>query len=216
MASTIAVNDETLVEELINDYPDRDFRLWNFGYKMAHWLEHSPTLNYDLWADKYRPAVSRGRSRAFMMPLAVLGFAIFGKLAFDTYRYLALHSETAKVRAEAQDIVQETFPELGAVPPGTEKQVMLRKLENLGSTGPAATLQTMLSETASVLKQNNVTISNLVFRDSQLVITCLVNDFSQVDTLTRQLNARRGLSAALQGSSSDDGSISASYSITQG
>jgi len=216
MASTIAVNDETLVEELISEYPDRDFRLWNFGYKMAHWLEHSPTFNYDLWADKYRPAVSRGRGRAFVIPLAILGFAIFGKFAFDTYRYLALHAETAKVRAEAQVLVKETFPEAGPVPVGSEKQVMLRGLENLGSTGPAATLQTMLSETASVLKQNNVTISNLVFRDSKLVITCQVSDFSQVDILTRQLNARRGLSAALQGSSSDDGNISASYSITQG
>ena len=216
MASTIAVNDEALVEELISEYPDRDFRLWTFGYKMAHWLEHSPTLNYDLWADKYRPAVSNGRNRAFVMPLAVLCFAIFGKFAFDTYRWFSLHAETAKVRAEAQTLVRETFPDLGAVPVGTEREVMLRGLENLGSTGPAATLQTMLSETATVLKQNNVTISNLVFRDSQLVITCLVSDFSQVDLLTRQLNARRGLNAALQGSSSDDGDISASYSITQG
>ena len=215
MASTIAVNDEVLVEELISQYPDRDFRLWNFGFKMAHWLEHSPTVSYDLWADKYRPAVSRGRRGAFVIPIAILCVAVLGKFTFDAYRYLALRSEIANVKAEAQALVKETFPELDAVPEGSERAIMLRALESMGSTGPAATLQTMLSETASVLKQNNVTISNLVFRDSQLVITCRVSDFSQVDLLTRQLNGRTGLSAALQGSSSDDGDISASYSITK-
>jgi len=216
MASTIAVNDEALVEELIKEYPDRDFRLWNFGYKMAHWLEYPPNVNYDLWADKYRPAVSRGRNSALLVPLAIFGLAIFGKFAFDTYRYLALHAEISAIGREAQELLKETFPEVDLVPLGQERQAMQRVLENLGSAGPDATLQTMLAETASVLQQNNVTISDLVFRDSQLVITCLVSDFSQVDLLTRQLNGRTGLRAALQGSSSDEGDISASYSITQG
>lgn len=216
MASTIAVNDEALVEELIKEYPDRDFRLWNFGYKMAHWLEHTPAMNYDLWADKYRPSVSLRQSGRFSMPLLIIGLAIFGKMAFDAYRYVALRSEIKSIESEAQMLVKQTFPQLDSVPAGSERELMLRGLQNMNSAGPPATLQTMLSETALVLKQNNVTISNLVFRDTQLVITCLVSDFSQVDVLTRQLNNRGGLQATLQGSSSDDGEISASYSITQG
>lgn len=216
MASTIAVNDETLIEELVKEYPDRDFRLWNFGYKMAHWLEYPPLLNYDLWADKYRPAVSRGGTSGFAIPIAVLCLAIFGKFAFDTYRYIFLHREIASISVEAQELVKFVVPEIDVVPRGDERRIMQRALESRGAVGPAATLQTMLSETASVLQKNNVTISNLVFRDSQLIITCLVADFSQVDLLTRQINGRKGLSAELQSSSSDDGDISASYLIKQG
>jgi hypothetical protein len=54
----------------------------------------------------------------------------------------------------------------------------------------------------------------MVYRDSELIITCQLNDFSQVDLLTIQLNARPKITAKLQSSAADDGEIMATYSLT--
>lgn len=215
IASTIAVNDKDLTEALIADNPDRDFRHWPFGHKMAHWLEYSPDLNVDLWADKFRPNVRRFGLRAYLLPVALAGLALFGKFAFDTYRYVSMHAEIKVIQEEAQAIFTDTFPDFGAVPLGQERILMEQLISRMGGADQTRSVQLMLAETASVLRKQNVTISNLVYRDSELIISCQLSDFSQVDRLTKQLNARPRLTATLQSSAADDGEIIASYALRQ-
>lgn len=215
IASTIAINDKELTEKLIADNPDRDFRHWPFGTKMAHWLEYPPRLNMNLWADKYRPNVRRFGMQAFMWPIALLALAVFGKFAFDTYRYFSLHSEIVKIQDEAQSIFGETFPEFGAVTRGQERTFMEQSISRMSGADQSRSLQLMLAEAAAVLRRQNVTISELVYRDTELLITCQLSDFSQVDRLTKELNARPRLTASLQSSAADDGEIIASYTLRQ-
>jgi general secretion pathway protein L len=215
IASTIAVNDKDLTETLIADHPDRDFRHWPFGNKMAHWLEYQTDLNMDLWSDRYRPNVRRFGLRAFSLPMAIIAMAIISKFAFDTYRYIALHGEIRAIQQESQAIFKDTFPELGEVALGQERTLAEQAISRMGGADKSHSLQLMLAETAAVLRRQNVTILNLVYRDTELVITCLLSDFSQVDSLTKQLNARRSISAVLQSSAADEGQIIASYALRQ-
>jgi len=213
--STIAVNDKELTTELIAEHPDRDFRHWQFGHKMAHWLEYQSNPNFDLWSDKYRPSVSRLDWKSFALPAIVLAFAVIGKMGFDTYRYLALHAEIASIQSEKQAVLKSAFPELEFVEPGQERIVMEQAISRMGGADRSKSAQAMLAEIANVLRRQNVTLSDMVYRNSELVITCQLNDFSQVDQLTNQLNARPSLEATLQSSAADDGDIIASYSLRQ-
>ncbi|MFT5572472.1 MAG: general secretion pathway protein L [Cryomorphaceae bacterium] len=215
IASTIAVNDKDLTETLISDHPDRDFRHWPFGYKMAHWLEYQPDLKMDLWSERFRPNVRRFGLRAFLLPMAIIVMAVFSKFAFDTYRYIALHGEILAIQQEAQVIFKDTFPELGEVALGQEREFTEQAISRMGGADKSHSLQLMLAETAAVLRRQNVTISNMVYRDMELVITCQLSDFSQVDRLTKQLNARPRLTAVLQSSAADEGQIIASYALSQ-
>jgi len=213
LASTIAVNDKQLTEELIEEHPDRDFRHWPFGNKMAHWLEHFQQANYDLWADKFRPSVTKFNWRTFVLPLCLIGVAIVAKFGFDTYRYLSLHAEIRSISAEMKEIVSTTFPKIEYVEPERERFMMEQAIARMGGADQTRSAQSMLAETAGVLRRERVTIANMVYRDFTLEITCQLNDFSQVDKLTRQLNARPRISATLQSSAADDGEIIASYTI---
>jgi len=215
MTSTIAVNDEALTEQMIQGHPDRDFRHWPFGNKMAHWLEYLPSSSIDLWADKYRPRVTKQGKHPFMLPIAMALCAIVIKMGYDSYRYFALHSEIKAVSEQSQSLLTEHFPMFDDVPQGQERQMMEQAIARMGGPDKSKSVHSSLAEVAAVLSRQNITLSNIVFRNDELVITCLVNDFSQVDMLAKQFNQRPKLEAALQSSSSDDGQIVASYTIRQ-
>jgi len=216
ISSTIAVNDEALTTQLIESHSDRDFRYWSFGNKLAHWLEHEPIHNYDLLADEFRPSVRSFEWRSFMVPIAVVATAVFCVFLYDTYRYFALHAEIRSIQEEQQKIVMNSFPELDFVDPNSARSIMQQAISRLGGKPKSATAQSVLAEAAGVLKSQNVSLSNIVYRDSEMIITCLLNDFSQVDKLMVQLNSRPNIKASLQSSASDDGQIVASYVLTTG
>ena len=91
---------------------------------------------------------------------------------------------------------------------------MEQAIARMGGPENKSSVHSALAEVAAVMARQKTTLSNIVYRNNELVITCLLSDFSQVDTLTKQLNQRRTLSATLQSSSSEDGKVIASYSIS--
>ncbi len=212
VSTVVAVNDKELTEQLIEANPDRDIRHWPFGTKMAHWLEYPPNNDYDLWGDHFRPSVRRLNWHSFALPIALLFLAVFAKFAFDSYRWISLHNEISSIDQEMQEIVSTTFPQIDYVEPNRERITMQQAIARLGGVKVKNT-QTILAEISSVLRRENVTITNMSLRNSVLEITCLLNDFSQVDKLSKQLNARPSLSVNLVSSASDDGQIIASYKI---
>ncbi|NNC98720.1 MAG: hypothetical protein HKN85_00920 [Gammaproteobacteria bacterium] len=214
VSSTIAVNNQELTERLIAKYPDRDIRYWGFGDKLAHWLEHAPSQAYDLFSDEYRPTVRSTSWRAYAAPIMIAVAAVMLVLFYDTYRYFSLHAEIRSIDREQQEIVKSSFPEIDFVEPTKERFIMEQALLRMSGGPQTISMQTMLAEAAKVLKSQRVTLANVVFRESKLVITCQLNDFSQVDLLTKQLNARPHITASLQSSAADDDQIVASYTIS--
>ena len=213
VAATVAINDQQLAEQLIENNSDRDIRHWPFGEKMAHWLEYLPDPKVDLWDDSFRPSVKPLHWQTFVMPIAIICMAVFIKFSFDTYRYFALHSEIRSINSEMGEIVKSTFPEIGDIPRGQELRVMRQALTRQNGSEQTKNFQTMLVEVSSVLKSQGVTIANLTYRDNSLEIICELNGFAQVDQLTKQLNARAGIKADLLSSSADDGEVFASFSV---
>jgi len=213
ITATIAVNDQTLAEQLIENNPDRDIRHWPFGDKMAHWLEYLGNPKIDLWSDTFRPSVRTFKWQSFLLPLGIACFAIFLKFSFDTYRYFALHSEIKSIKAEMSEIVTSTFPDLDVVPAGPQLAMMKQAMSRKNSAADIENFQTMLAEVSAVLKRQGATVVNLVYRDGRLEVTLELKNFAQVDQLTTQLNARPSIDADLISSSADDGEVFASFAI---
>lgn len=213
ISDVIAVNDEGLTEDLIGANPDRDFRFWAFGNKLAHWLEYEQTLSLDLWSDVYRPRVSRMSKRAFVLPLLILAMSVVLKLGYDSYRYFALHAEIVTVQDEAQKILKQRFPTFNNVARGLERDMMERAVARMGGADKSKSVHNTLAQASAILARQRVSLSEISYRNDELVITCLLNDFSQVDLFTKQFNQRSNLRAELRSSASEDGKIVASYSI---
>jgi type II secretion system protein L len=210
---TVAVNDEALTEKLISEYPDRDFRHWPFGSKLSHFLEYKPQLMLDLWGDKYKPKISRQGKNAFLLPVLFIGLAIFAKVAFDAYRYVSMHAEIAAIQSESKAILLENFPVLDSVIPGAERELMERAISRIGGPDRSKSIHSALAEASKVLGRQKVSLLNIVYRNEELILTCKLNDFSQVDTLTKQFNKTPSLVASLQSSASEDGDVIANYSL---
>jgi len=210
---TIAVNDEKLTKKLIKAHPDRDFRHWPFGSKLSHFLEYAPQPSMDLWGDAYKPKFSRKGDKTFMFPLVLIGVAIVFKLLFESYRYVSLNSEISSIRAETRDILVQNFPELGSTAVGAERELMQKAISKMGGPDRSKSMHSALAEAAKILGSRNISLLNIVYRNNELVLTCMLNDFSQVDMLTKQFNSSPSLTASLQSSASDEGSVIANYSL---
>ena len=216
VSATIAVSDSSMTEQLIESHPERDFRHWPVGSKLAHWLEYPNGAKFDLWNDKFRPSVSNLNWRSFAMPALLLALALGSVMLYDTWRYFSLHQEVKAIDREMQEIILQAFPEIDNVEVNNELFIMQQAMARRNNPALAPGLHTLMADTAAVLRRQNVTLSNMVFRDDELVITCELSDFSQVDAINRQLNSRPSINASLQSSASDDGRISASYALRHG
>ena len=210
---TIAVNDKGLAEQLIEDNPNRDFRHWEFGSKIVHWLEYPDNSACDLWGDQYRPSMRRTGGNPYILPLMVLVFVVVGKVGFDLYQTIALKSEISTIKKEMKLSFSDALPELGAIESGQEKTVMEQALKRIGRQGQKMNMQSMLAAVSRTLRSDNVTLSDLSFQNDELLLTCRLIDFSQVESLTKQLNGNPRLSVSLQSSEAEDGKIIASYLI---
>ena len=213
LSSTIAINEKELTEKLIASHPDRDFRHWPIGNKLAHWLEYPQAGLYDLWTETYRPTVNRLGWKAFSLPLMILAIALIAKMGFDSYRYLSLRVEIASIDSQMQEVVKTTFPEIDYVEKDKEQLTMQDALQRRSGPLMKPGVHSMLAEAANVLRAERVTLNNLVYRDEAMILTCVLNDFSLVDKLNKRLNASPSIAAQLQSSSADDGKVVASFEL---
>lgn len=211
LGETVAVNEEALTKTLIERFPERDFRFWEFGNKMAHWLEHKSNSSLDLMGERYRPSVRTFDLSALKVPGMMAAAALLLVLVFDVYRYFALHGEVRSVLDEQAQILQQAFPEITDVPDGMARQLMERALSNRVGKPENHTATSMLAVTANVVRQQRIELAEVGFRDDKLTITCVLNDLSQVDQITRGLNSQPRITAQLESSANDDGKILASF-----
>lgn len=213
MASTIAVNDEELTQELIKEHPNRDFRHWPFGSHMRHWLEYPVSSVIDLWSEAYRPKVSRFSKSVLLKPLILVGLAIGLILSYDVYRYFSLHREMASLDTKMLDTLSVAVPGTQGIEGGDARAFMETALKRGQSQAAKRTVHSTLADVAVVLRGVNATLSELTYQNGELILTCVLADFSQVDSITKQLNRRRHLTAKLQGSAAEDGKVIATYSV---
>jgi len=121
MDSTIAVNDKDLTEVLIAENPNRDFRHWECGNKVVHWLEYSNKTDIDLWGEKYRPSINRNGGNPYFLALLILFMVVVGKIGFDGYQYIALKSEIAAIKTETNIAFESALPGFGEASIGDDR-----------------------------------------------------------------------------------------------
>ena len=90
---------------------------------------------------------------------------------------------------------------------------MEKGIARMGGPDRSKSVHNTLAQAAAILSRQRVSLSDITYRNEELILTCLLNDFSQVDLLNKQFNRRPDMSATLQSSASEDGKIIASYSI---
>ena len=213
LTTTIAVNNEDLTQSLIENHDNRDFRYWQFGDKMRHWLEYGFDSNIDLWGDTFRPKVRRGGNRPFLLPLVLMSFALITILAYDLHRYVALKSEINELENRMSDSLVDAIPDATGVSGGAARDFMEKVLQRGQNGQEASSVHSTLATASSVLGRMKATLLEMNYQNQELVLTCVLTDFSQVDVLTKQFNSRKSLVASLQGSSAEDGKVIATYSV---
>jgi len=66
---------------------------------------------------------------------------------------------------------------------------------------------------ARIQTKLDIQVSDMRFKSGELVFTCLLKDFSQVDKLTKSFNSNDKIISELASSSSEGGKVSARYRL---
>ena len=215
LSTTIAVNDEALTHKLIEEHNNRDFRHWPFGERMRHWLEYGADFSIDLWGDGFRPKAFNFGIKNFLGPIAVSVVAILVFIGSNFYRHYVLKTEIFELESRMADLLDQAVPGTQGVE-GSDARAFLEDVLARGQGQSSdASVHSTLATASSVLLGMQATLLEMTYQNETLVLTCVLNDFSQVDALTKQFNGRRTLAASLQGSSAEDGKVLATYSITR-
>lgn len=210
-SKTIAVANQNLVDKLHHENPDKDFRHWDIGTRPAHWLELPNDSKLDFLGSEFRPKVRNISKRSFLLPLILFCSAIGLVLAFNTYRYFSMHAEIKKLDKEKRQIIAEKLPELVDVSKGNERYMMEQAVTRQSGVVQPVIFVELLAYASKILRQQNITLSEVSFRNSQMVINCNLKDLSQVDFLSRQFNQSSRIVARLESSTSEEGKVKASY-----
>lgn len=213
LTEKVAVTDRAFIESLIEEYPGKDFCLWEVGNKLSHWLEQPETHTLDLLDDQFRPTVRKFDWRHFKLPAAMVAAAMLLVVVFDVYRYFSLHNEVRTVLSQQAEALQSAFPEIVDIPDNSARALMERAIENRVGTPEDHNATSLLAATAEIMLAQNVSLTEVGFREGKLSITCLLNDLSQADEITRGLNSLSGVSAQFESSATDDDQIVASYTL---
>lgn len=210
----LGINSEDLARQLLEEDDSLDVRHWAIGGRMAYWLEHNPDFSANLLSGDFQPIQSNAGKNSWRWAASFVIAAVVLKLVFDGYEFFTLWQENKRIDREVQAIVKQTFPDLNNIIVGQERLIMQRQIERLkGNTSGLGEFQDILSVIAEVSSGNPFQISDLRFRSGELTMTCLLRDFSQVDSLTTRLNQHQRVDAELTSSGSEGNQVSARYVV---
>ncbi|MGM0412991.1 MAG: type II secretion system protein GspL [Pseudomonadota bacterium] len=127
------------------------------------------------------------RWRRWRLPAALAGVALLlhgGLLAAD---YWALKQESRALKAEAETILEEDFPEIGRV---VDPRVQVRRvLEGLQGGGEASVFRTLVSAWGEVAAdEDGIELRRLDYRDGTLELRAEIRDGVELDALRTELD----------------------------
>lgn len=212
----IAVNTEDLTRSIVNNYPELDARHWAIGDRMAYWLEHSPDLSSDLLGEDFSPVRRNKGSKDFKWAAVLVGLALVLKLVFDGYEYITLWNENRVLSTKMVSVIQEAFPEVTNIIPTKERFIMQQQMDRLeGNSSTLGQFQLIVAAVAWARIQTklDIQVSDMRFKSGELIFTCLLKDFAQVDKLTKSFVSNDKIISELTSSSSEGGKVSARFRL---
>ena len=214
--SGIGINTEELTQSIVKSFPDIDARHWAIGDRMAYWLEHGPDLSKDLLGEDFLPVRRTKGSKDFRWAAVLAGLALALKLIFDGYEYVTLWNEDRVLSDKMVSVIQESFPEVTNVIPTKERFMMQQQMDRLeGNSSTLGQFQEIIAAVAWARLQTklDIQVSDMRFKSGELVFTCLLKDFAQVDKLTKSFDSNDKIISELASSSSEGGKVSARYRL---
>lgn len=212
----VGVNTEELTQSIVENFPHVDARHWAIGDRMAYWLEHKPDLSNDLLGGEFLPVQRVKGSDNLRWAAIFMGVALSLKLLFDGYEYISLWNEDRLLSKKMVSVIQESFPEVTNVIPTKERFMMQQQMDRLeGNSSTLGQFQVIVAAVAWARIQTrlDIQISDMRFKSGELVFTCLLQDFAQVDKLTKSFNNNDKITSELASSSAEGGKVSARYRL---
>jgi len=189
-------------------------REWNIGDNFTDWLEHETQIiiSGNLLQGAYKPR-HHGQGYGRYKTAAVLLFAaLVIHLIANGYEYFDLVSKNKQLDEDIKAVFLDTFPDTQRIVNPSLQMTQRAKQLKSGYVG-AGEFQNLLSSVARALPATQGKIEEINFRDNELIITCVTNDFAGLDRLKKKFAEDPQVKVELLSSGSRDNRVSGRFKI---
>lgn len=189
---------------------------WGIGANYVDWLRNGATIGkINLLQGDFAPARAQQAKGSLWPAAIILILAALVKVGGDATEYFVLARENNKLEQQIVSVFRETFPDMKRIV-NPRVQMERRAAQITSGAAGQGDFTYLLGVAATVLKQNNVNLSDLTFRDGSLHVTCTLKQFSDLDKVKRAFEAQQDVNTDLESSNAQGNQVSARFKLSRG
>ena len=185
---------------------------WPVKENWGDWIgrNHRSVAEFNLLEGEFTPSHKVEKYGGMKFALFICAIAVFVKIGGDSYDYIRLIKEEARLDNRIRTLFIETFPEVKRVV--NPRVQMLNKIAEIkGKNRGDNELLAILSLLSPVMRLSNLEFESMDYRNNELVFVCLLANFSLLDNFHQRLIRVDKLDITLISSGSLNGKISGRF-----
>ncbi len=206
--------DPKAVEQL-PELQDKEITVVDIGSRLVDWLSQGlPEHDAGLLSGEFAQGSKRSMLKQYWPAVAMIVLAGFIKLGSDIAELVWLQKTQTQIQQNTQSLYQELFP--GSKLLAGRARVQTRnKLMSLQAGAGGNDFTYLLATTSGLLKNQQVTVEELDYREGNLITVMTLSDFAHLDRIKQQLQKDPSIAVNLKQSGARGNKVQVRFEISR-
>ncbi len=206
--------DDRLAAKLPDEMDQRLIRT-EIGGGLSNWLSQQvPDHGAGLLNGEFAQGSKRSLLKQYWPAVAVIVLAGFIKLGSDVGELLWLQKTNTQLEQSIQSLYQELFPGSKLLP-GRVRVQTKNKIDRLQNLSAGNDFTYLLVTTARLLKNQQVVVEELDYRQGRLLTVLTLDNFAHLDRIRQRLQNNTSIKVSLKQSGARGNKVQARFEISR-
>ncbi len=206
--------DNRLADKLPDELDQRLTRT-EIGVGLSDWLSRGiPDHGAGLLNREFAQGSKRSFLRQYWPAVAMIALAGFIKLASDVGELVWLDKTNARREQAIQTLYQGLFPGSKLLP-GRARVQTKNKIDSMQNLSAGNDFTYLLVTTTDLLKNQQVVVEELDYRQGRLLTVLTLNDFAHLDRIRQRLQSNASIEVSLKQSGARGSKVQARFEISR-
>ncbi|NOY16030.1 MAG: hypothetical protein GXP23_03665 [Gammaproteobacteria bacterium] len=211
---TTLLVDDRLAAKLPDEIDQRLIKT-EIGGGLSNWLsQQAPDHGAGLLNGKFAQGSKRSLLKQYWPAVAVIVLAGFIKLGSDVGELLWLQKTNTQLEQSIQSLYQELFPGSKLLP-GRVRVQTKNKIDRLQNLSAGNDFTYLLVTTARLLKNQQVVVEELDYRQGRLLTVLTLDNFAHLDRIRQRLQSNPSIKVSLKQSGARGNKVQARFEISR-
>ena len=211
---TTLLVDNRLAAQLPDEMDQRLIRK-EIGSELSDWLSQQvPDYGSGLLNREFTQGSKRSFFKQYWPAVAMIVLAGFIKLGSDVAELVWLQKTNTQLEQSMQSLYQELFPGSKLLP-GRARVQTRNKIDSMLNQSVGNDFTYLLVTTAGLIKNQQVVVEELDYRQGHLLTVLTLNDFAHLDKIRQRLQNNTSIEVSLKQSGARGSKVQARFEISR-